>query len=85
MNQIWKIWIVYLLVADPITVFLLLKKKSWGIVSFHIVAISQLIAYWGYQNIFGRQDFLVIFHILTLAIYWKIYAKEKRRSFPRPE
>jgi hypothetical protein len=81
MDSLWKRWTLYLLFADLLTAILLIKKQSWGIVCFQIVALSQLIAYWHYQYIFGRQDFLVVFHVLTLAIYWKIYAKEKSRLY----
>lgn len=79
LSELHQKWIIALLVGDFLTAVLLLKKPIMGIVLFHIVAISQLVAYWGYQDIFGRQDFLIVFHVLTLAIYWKIFAREQVR------
>lgn len=81
MEGIWRSWIIYLFIGDLITAIFLIKKPNWGIVGFHIIAISQLIAYWGFQNYFGKQDFLIVFHILTLTIYWKIVARLKRQEY----
>lgn len=69
MDTGWKIWIAYLCIADLIASIGLWKHKTWGVVSFFVIAISQLIAYLGFIEKFGRQDFLVGFHILTLAAY----------------
>ena len=81
MDPTQKNWTLFLLIADLLTAVLLLKRQVWGLFGFHLVAISQLIAYGVYQDIFGRQDFLMIFHIATLTIFWKIYAREKRQFY----
>lgn len=78
MSTVWKMWIVYLTVLDFLTAALLLRRPILGIILFHTVALSQLYAYLVHEDFFGRQDFLVIFHVLTLTIYWKMTAKEKR-------
>lgn len=80
MSAVWKIWIVYLTVLDFFAAVLLLYRPLVGVFLFHTVAISQLYAYLVHEDFFGRQDFLVIFHVLTLTIYWKITAREKRHQ-----
>lgn len=83
MSDVWKAWTVYLLVFDLITAGLLIYRPKWGAVLFHIVALSQLVAYFGFQEVFGRQDALIIFHVISLVFYWKIVARIKRSEFER--
>lgn len=74
----WKIWIYYLLIFDFLTALFLWRKSSIGEVLFLMVAVSQLIAYVGFKNIFGEQNFLVIFHIISVGIYILIVNKQKK-------
>ncbi len=59
---------------------LLFKKSKWGVWALHVVALSQLLVYGIYENLFGRQPVLVVFHVLTLLTYWKIVAHQKRQQ-----
>lgn len=75
MNTIWKTWIIYLAVADSIVSVGLWKNKQYGEVSFLIVTTTQLIAFGLFQNVFGTQNFLITFHLLTMSIYiWLKYS-----------
>lgn len=80
MSPVQKNWTVFLTIGNFATAGFLQKRQSLGIVLFHLMAISQILVYWNFQDIFGRQDFLIIFHTINLALYWKIVAREKRSS-----
>lgn len=69
MNFLWKTWIIYLAVFDLLTAIGLFYKKSWGEVLFLLIATSQLFAYTRFQHIFGKQYFLIYFHITCVVIY----------------
>ena len=75
MNTIWKAWTIYLLVFDSLTFSLLWKRKSLGQAILIIVAVSQLVAYIRFDNIFPNQYFLIVFHFVTLSLFamLKIY------------
>jgi len=81
MERYWQVWIVYLLIGDFVTAVLLWRRSFWGIVGFQTIAVTQLIAYLFFEEYFGRQGFLVVFHVVTLATYWKIHARQKRQSY----
>jgi len=70
MSTVWRTWIVFLLVADSIAALGLLSRKRYGEYCFLTVAAAQLIAYIGFMDIFGKQYFLISFHIVTLAVYF---------------
>lgn len=69
MTVIWQVWTIFLVGFDAIAATGLFLKKSWGEVFFLIVALSQLIAYSFFKKIFGEQQFLIFFHVASLAIY----------------
>lgn len=69
MDPLWKSWIVFLFVFDALAAIGLFKKKLWGEILFILIAVSQLIAYIQFKNIFGNQDFLVNFHIGCIVLY----------------
>lgn len=72
MDRGWKIWILYLLILDCMAAVGLWKDKSWGLVAFLIVSASQLIAYILFQDFFGPQWPLVIFHIAVLCGFFSL-------------
>ena len=78
MNDLWKAWVLFLLVADIIAAIGLWKNTAWGVWTFLIVASSQIVAYTFFQDHFSKQTFLVGFHILTIGLYLVI----KVRSTP---
>ncbi len=80
MDILWKIWIIFLCLMDLIAAIGLWRQKTWGIVCFFVVAISQLIAYLIFIDKFGRQDFLVGFHLVTLIGYSVINLSNKNKS-----
>lgn len=69
MSYVWQVWIVYLMVFDILAAIGLWQQKKWGISLFLLIAISQLIAYICFSNVFGRQNILIAIHIATLAVY----------------
>ncbi len=69
MSPGWKVWTVYLLVADFAASIGLWLLKPWGVGLFLFIAISQLTAYIGYKDFFGDQTMLIAFHLTTLAMF----------------
>jgi hypothetical protein len=63
----WKAWILYLLVFDLIAAIGLWLGRTWGIATFVLIALSQLVAYLGFPAYFGKQTFLIAFHLVTLS------------------
>jgi hypothetical protein len=53
------------------------KQKTWGILFFFLVALSQLVAYIGFKKYFGPQYSLITFHLITLALYGIFYKKNE--------
>lgn len=72
MDSIWKVWIVFLTAADLLASIFLWRLSPVGVWLLLLVAGSQLIAYTVFQNIFGPQWFLVIFHAVTVFILFLI-------------
>lgn len=64
------VWIYYLVIMDLITAYGLIKLKKWGIYFFLIIALSQLVAYVVFNKYFGPQYPLIVFHLITLMIYF---------------
>jgi uncharacterized membrane protein len=54
---------------DLITAVGLWRLERWGVYCFLILAISQLIAYIGFQHYFGNQSSLIAFHLITIFIF----------------
>lgn len=77
MSMTWRVWIWYLLVFDFLAFVGLWRLKPWGEILFLTIASSQLIAYIGFQKIFGNQTELVVFHVVTLLIYAFLKARRK--------
>jgi hypothetical protein len=61
----WKIWIIYLMLADILASVGMWQQKRWGVALFLVIASSQLIAYLWFKEYFGDQSFLIGFHIVT--------------------
>lgn len=69
MNTIWKSWIIYLLVFDTLAAIGLFRKRIWSEFLFLFIALSQLVAYTMFKDIFGDQDFLITFHWVCIILY----------------
>ena len=70
MSPLWKTWILYLTFADFLVFLGLWFDTKWGEVGFLSVALSQLVAYIFFQNLFPDQWSLVVFHFITLVLYF---------------
>ncbi len=81
MSPTWKLWILYLLVADLLAAIGLWKLKRWGINLFLFIATIQVISYSGLIDTFKNQMFLILFHVLTLAIYFVLVFWQRRNNF----
>lgn len=81
----WKVWTVYLLIADLVAAIGLWKQKSWGIALFLLIGCTQLLAYIGFRSYFGDQSFLIGFHIITVGTFVLLSARARCRqgSLPR--
>lgn len=67
MSEAWQIWTVYLFIMDGIVAAGLYKARRWGLAAFLILATSQLVAYLGFPEIFGRQDLPIGYQTVALA------------------
>lgn len=74
LSLVWKIWIIYLMIFDIAAAIGLWQLKKWGTGLFLIVAVSQLVAYIGFADHFGKQYFLIVFHLVTLIIYGYLHS-----------
>jgi len=72
----WKVWIVFLLIADLFAAIGLWFYKKWGIQLFLAIAILQLVAYSGVLDSPANQIFLISFHCLTLFTYFFLRYRE---------
>jgi len=81
MDIVWKIWIIYLAVMDLATAIGLWRHKKFGIFLLIIVALSQLIAYIGFESFFGSQKPLVTFHLLTLFFFCILLVSKNIKIF----
>lgn len=81
MDLIWKSWILFLLIFDLLASIGLFLRKPWGDFLFILIAMTQLIAYIGFSSFFGEQGFLIVFHIICLAIYCflKVFSSQRNR------
>lgn len=70
MNLIWKMWTIFLILSDSLTALGIFRFRIWGIVGFLVVALSQLVAYLFFADIFHRQSALILFHLVTLMIFF---------------
>lgn len=77
MDSVWKIWIVYLCAFDLMASIGLWKTRAWGVYLFLLIPASQLIAYIAFKSFFGEQRELVLFHILTLTMFFVLIALQK--------
>lgn len=87
MSMGWKVWIVYLLVADFFAAIGLWLQKPWGVGLFLFIAISQLTAYIGYKGFFGDQTVLIAFHLTTLIMFigfiFRMTYMQKKSNSPK--
>ena len=72
MDLVWKSWIVYLTVVDFAAAFFLWRLTPIGVWLVLLVAGSQLVAYTVFQDIFGPQWLLVVFHAVTVFLLFLI-------------
>ena len=81
LSNIWKFWIIFLLIADTFAAVALWKQKTVGEYVFLFVAGIQLVVYSFFTNHFGNQRLLIIFHLLTVSIYFflKMKFSEKQK------
>jgi hypothetical protein len=72
MNLTWKLWILFLLIADLLAAIGLWKLKQWGVYLFLLIATTQIIAYYGFFETIKNQNFLLVFHVLTVTSYFTL-------------
>lgn len=82
MTTTWKIWTSFLLSADLIAFIGLWRGKFFGEVAFFAIAISQLIGYGFFKEVFGNQLFLIVFHSATLSTYLALILWKRNYTFP---
>ena len=72
----WKLGDIVYGISDPITVVGLWLNRGWGVAMFIAAALSQLILYLGFPQVFAftlsqqqALTSLIIFHLVTLGIF----------------
>lgn len=80
MNATWKVWTVFLMFADAAAAIFLWKGQLFGIRLFQFIALLQIVSYVVLRNIFGNQNFLIIFHLACLVIYTTLSALEAKKE-----
>jgi len=68
MNLAWRVWVVYLLIADAIAALGLWRRRQYGEYAFLFVSASQAIVYLT-SDLFGNQNVLASFHSVCLCVY----------------
>jgi len=79
MNATWQASTIFLTIGDLVAAIGLWFNRSWGIIAFQAIAVSQLVAYLGMTEIFGEQKFLVAFHISTLVVFYFFKFRHRAR------
>ena len=69
METHWKVAIVFLVVAQPVTAVGLWGHYGWGLVVWGLVAIAELIMHLLYPGLFGSNIGIVYFHIGCAAFF----------------
>ncbi len=76
----WQIGDIVYAIIDTLAVIGLWNKTAWGIGFFLVAAISQLILYLGFPDLFAftpeqKQALwsLIIFHIITISIFFGLF------------
>jgi hypothetical protein len=72
MDYLWQSWIIFLIVGDLIAAIGLWRPHCVGVITFQVIALSQLIAYTVYRDVFGEQYFLIVFHVVTILAFYLI-------------
>lgn len=80
MGPVWIVWIWFLLIFDSLAALGLWFKRPWGEYAFLSVASSQLMAYVVFGRYFGPQTPLIVFHLVTIGIYFYLKFRASRRG-----
>jgi len=77
MDELQKVWIVYLFLFDLIASIGLWFQKKWGELLFMFIAVSQIVVYGFFREFLGPQTFLIWFHLITLLFYFLLKFRYK--------
>lgn len=84
----WQIGDISYGILDTLTFIGLWLKTRWGIISFLLSAVSQLILYLGFPQWFAfnleqRQLLwsMVIFHLVTLSIFFSLFFTGRQKQY----
>jgi hypothetical protein len=80
MTPVWKAWVIYLAVFDALATVGLWRRQLWGVALFLFIAGTQLVAYLGFPETFGAERGLVVFHVVTVAVYFALRQRTGRAT-----
>lgn len=69
MQEHWQVVITILCVLLPVSALGLWAGASWGVVIFLLAAITELIMYQGFPQLFGEGLFRVVFYLICLLFF----------------
>lgn len=69
MPEHWQLVTTILCVLMPVSALGLWAGSSWGVVVWLLAAITELIMYQGFPDLYGEHDFRVIFHVVCMVIF----------------
>lgn len=83
----WQIGDIVYAVLDTAIVLGLWRRRLWGIICFFIAALSQLVLYISFPDLFAFTDEhysalqgMVVFHLICLGIFLGLVWIERRRA-----
>lgn len=69
MAEHWQLVTTILCVLLPVTALGLWSGSSWGVVIWLLAAITELIMYQGFPELFGEGGMRIVFHIICMMIF----------------
>lgn len=69
MEEHWQLVVTILCVLLPVSALGLWAGSSWGVVIFLLAAITELIMYQGFPQLFGEGFLRVFFYLICLVLF----------------
>lgn len=69
MAQHWQLVTTILCVLLPVSALGLWTGSSWGVVIWLLAAITELIMYQGFPELFGEGGFRIVFHLICMLVF----------------
>ena len=78
MTTDWKLATMHLAVVDLVAAVGLWQRVAWGNVVWIYAALAEVAMHTLFIGTFGSDTLIVVFHLVTLAVYLMLYMLERR-------